>query len=270
MPAPGSMYGEAAQLLEGAAQTGVANTGSDIKRNDTIVDAGNKAAAEAGASQRQSDQGRAAMALEAIKAKEKMVTITPQIALGLAKNTGDKAWLEAIGQDMRPDALLGLYSHGMALEQAKKAPKITQVYGADGKVRHAVVFTDDQGNVQQHLLDEGMKPTAFHPTAGGPKDTSLSKADKQFMSSHEKDAAFFGDAAKSEQLKATNPEEWNRRHDTYLTNQDRYAQLREGLGKGGAAPAGGGGPPAPDNSAPFDADAFIQSTLGDVGSRGSL
>lgn len=264
--APGSLYTAGAGLLEaaGGQASNIARTNQDA--TNTTVQAGNAASSELGAERRQMSAQDAQLQIKKMEVAENQVEITPQLALGLVKNTGEKDWLKATGTRMRADVLMSLYTHGLAVNQAKRSPKVIQKANADGTVQNGLVWEDADG-VQQFWPGTGIKPEKLHPPRGagagaGSKDTSISNADKKFMASQEKDASFFGDASKSEQLKATNPDEWNRRHDTYMQNQDRYDQLRKGLGKAGAAPAAAGGGAAPVNSAPFDADAFIKDALG--------
>ena len=254
-----TLFGEANQALEGASRTTSADKDRKAEANTAEVPGTN--------------QG-----LEVLKDKmdqaENMVSITPQIALGMVHNTGDKEWLKAVGQKMRADVLMPLYTHGIKLEQAKKAPKITQVYDKDGKVRHSVVYTDENGDEQQLLLDEGMTPEALNKGRGGAgggkrgggaggakKDDTLAKQ-KAFMASHEKQAALLNDASKSSALKATDPEQYQRMKEEYEKDQDRYDQLKTQMGAAGApAPAAGGKSAGSGDSSPFNPDDLIKEAL---------
>lgn len=261
MPAPGSLYGEGAQLLDSAG-TQASNIAKERQAaTDTTVKAGESAGANLSAERTQISSQQAQMALKKMELSENHVEITPQLALGLARTTGDKSWIEAIGQTMRADVYTGLYTHGIEQAYAKRSPKITQVYDENGKIRHAVVYTDEQGNPQQLMLDAGITPDKLHPHKPSGSGDDFKK-NKEFMKSHEKAAAFFNDAVRSKQLKSQDPEQWNRMHEEYIKDQDRYDQLKTSMGGSGASqPGGRGDTPAPDN-APFDADAFIKDALG--------
>lgn len=260
---PDTLYPAGGQMV----QTGI-NAGMEGKKLDLLQSEQSQKTMEAGLGAVRDVQGdrNKIMAVERLKQMEAMenkIEITPQLALGLVKNTGDKDWLSAVGQRMRADVYTALYTHGMAVNQSKRAPKVTQIYDEKGKIRHAVIYTDDQGNIQQLPLDTGFTPEQLHPPKPGTGTSPEDKKNKEFMRSHEKQAALFNDPVKSKQLKAMDPEQWNMQHEEYMKDQDRYDKLKTSLGKGGGGPAGtGGGDSAvPDNS-PFDSDAFIQSALG--------
>lgn len=273
MAAPGSLYGEGAQLLEGSAQTQTDTAKLEQAKTDTTVEAGKASGAQLGETERQISSQQATMALEKMKASDKMqgkvVTITPQIALGMAKNTGDPSWMQAIGQDMRSDVLMSLYTHGIKLDQAKKAPKITQVYDANGKIRHAVVYTDEQGNIQQLILDAGITPENLNKGKGGkggrggagkdPEEMSF-KEKKAFIDMYQKRRAEYSDPMRSEDIKKRNPEKYNQDQQWLKDNLDTNDQILKSMGQGGAAAPSSGGTATPE--APFDADAFIEDALG--------
>ena len=257
-----TLFPAAGQLLEGAANTNTQTNDLLQKQKQLTSNQGQSAGSEVGANERQMSSQEAAQKLKQMELQD-TINITPQIALGLAKNTGDPSWMQAVGTPIRPDVMLVLYTHGMAVNNSKKSPKVTQVYDADGKVRHAVVYTDEEGNVQQHVIDEGMTPEKLHPgKPGAAKDTSQKKSEA-FMKAHEKQAALFNNASASQQLKATDPEQWNREHEEYLKDQDRYDQLKTSMGTGGGSPAPAAAPAqGADDQAPFDVHEFLQSVPG--------
>lgn len=262
MSAPGSLYGEGAQLLESGAASARQTGQQNVEREKIASENIRSATGELGAMGRQLSAQDAAVALKKMEMAENQIEITPQIALGLSKNTGDKEWMTSVGQRMRADVVLGLYTHGLTLQQMKRSPKVTQVYDDKGKIRHAVVYTDEQGTLQQLMLDAGMTPEKLHPPKPGAGGGDDFKKNKEFIKSHEKAAALFNDPFKSKQLKSTDPDQWNRAHEEYIKDQDRYDQLKTSMGGAGSAqPSGDGETPAPDNT-PFDADAFIKDALG--------
>lgn len=268
------LYGEGASLLQASGNQAANIAQTRQATTDTTVKAGEAAGAQVGETQRQISAQQATMALEKMKASEKMqgkvLTITPQIALGLAKNTGDREWMQAVGQDMRSDVLLGLYTHGMSLQQAKKAPKVTQIYDGNGKIRHAVVYTDEQGNIQQLMLDEGIAPEALNKgKGGGAKKTGAAKDDtfkkqKEFNRAYEKLRSVYDDPMKAQETKIANPDKYNQDLQWLKDNQDQYDQNVRAMGKAGSpSPAAGvGGSSAVPDNAPFNADAFIRDALG--------
>lgn len=269
-----TLYPAAGQLLQGSAQTALGNAELEQKKTQTTVQAGEAASSELGADRRQMSSQQAQQKLVQMQAearlKGEMITITPQLALGLVKNTGDKGWLQAAGQSMRADVYTSLYTHGMDLAYAKKAPKITQIYDENGKIRHAVVYTDEQGNQQQLMLDAGMTPEKLHPQRPGAGRAGAAnsmdfKKNQQFIRSYEKARGEMADPARASQLKSTNPDSYTEKTQWIKDNQDKYDSIVKSMGNAGsggaAAPAAGGGGAAPDN-APFDADSFIKDALG--------
>ena len=263
-------------LFENATQMmGVAQQGQDAQldqRQDAQnAKAGQEGASEAGATQRQKMSAQDAQKLEVLKSQldraQNMVDITPQIALGLVKNTGDKEWMKAVGTKMPAPVLMGMYTHGIRTDQAKRAPKITQIYDDDGKVKHAVVYTDDDGNIQQLPLDSGISPEKLHqksPGKGSKTDSPDFKNKEAFKKSYEKWVSQIS-GTNGTQLKATDPDGYAKIKQQVDDYRDKYDSVIKGESTGGSgedpAPASGGGASAPDN-APFDADAFINEALG--------
>lgn len=100
-----------------------------------------------------------------------MVDITPQIALGLVKATGDKEWMKAIGQKIRADMLLGYTQYGI---NARMAGKVFKVPHGDKEM--SISFSpDDNGELQPQILGEGDR---FSPAAQG-LDTPKAQADRE-------------------------------------------------------------------------------------------
>ena len=276
MPAPGTLFGEATQALEGASSTAQKTNEIAQKDRSNTIKAGEAAGGEVGASGRQAAGAQDAQKLAELHSKlnqaENMFTVTPQIALGLVKNTGDKSWLEAVGKPIRADVFSALYTHGMALANEKKSPKVTLTYGKDGKVSHTLVWQDADGNPQQIQLDQGMATKLLNEGKGGGKKGGDSSSEelkkmKEFNRAYEKARAEISDPFKAKTLQMTNPEKFAQSEQWLKDNQDQYDANIKALGKGGGAAVGGGGAPAagggaqPDN-APFDADAFIKDALG--------
>lgn len=270
MPAPGTLFGEATQALEGASQTAISQNQIAQKDRGDTIQAGESAGAGNNAASREQSAQQAAQKMEQMKTeamlKGEMITITPQLALGLVKNTGEKDWLQSVGQSMRADVYTGLYTHGMALANAKKAPKITQINDANGKIRHAVVYTDEEGNQQQLMLDAGMTPEQLHPDRSkgkGATDPNFKK-NQQFIKSYESARKELSDPIRAKELEKLNPDDYREKTQWLKDNQDQYDQLIKGMGKAGApepakSPSAGSQSPG---GAPFDADSFIKDALG--------
>jgi hypothetical protein len=276
MPAPGTLFGEATQALEGASSTAQQTNEIAQKDRSNTIQAGEAAGAEVGATGRQAAGAQDAQKLAELHSKlnqaENMFTMTAQIASGLTKNTGDPEWFKSVGQPMRADVAMSLYTHGMALANEKKSPKVTLTYGKDGKVSHTLVWQDADGNPQQVQLDEGAASEVLNKGKGGGKKGGVGGSDeelkkmKEFNRAYEKARAEVADPARAAQLKATNPDDFSSKQQFLKDNQDQYDANIKALGKGGgaavpgAAPAAGGG--GDGGSAPFDADAFIKDALG--------
>lgn len=270
---PETLFGAGAQLLESSA-----GTASDINKQKqeatkTTVDAGASAGSEIGARQRQQMSGQQAQQLEMLKSKltqqENLMTITPQIALGLAKHSKNPDWLKAVGTQMRSDVVLGLYT---AESKAHYTPRYITKQDGD-QVSHGWSWFDPDTGQEMFVPSDKGGPK-YSPTARGevtPKDKSkvdkkgkddTLKKNEDFMRSHEKQAALFNDPVKANQLKTTNPDQYNRMYEEYQKDQDRYDQLKTSMGAAGgpAVPASGANPD--QGSAPFDADAFIKEAVG--------
>src|SRR4051812_3609412 len=104
MPAPGTLFGEATQALEGASQTADSANQLKEKSREASMASGDEAGKNLSAQQITELHGK-------LDQQANMMTITPQIALGLMRNTGDKEWLQAVGKPMRSDVVLGLYQY---------------------------------------------------------------------------------------------------------------------------------------------------------------
>lgn len=136
---PGNtLFGEATQALSGASQT--ATAADEIKQKDRAD------------SMRSGDEA-AKRVSEQMDREENMIKVTPQLALGLVKNTGDKSWLQAVGQNMRADMYTALYTHG--INTRIKSTPVTAMVGKN-KVTFQPGF-DDNGQIQmtQIASDEG-------------------------------------------------------------------------------------------------------------------
>ena len=156
------------------------------------INAGEKASSEINANKRQQMTGDQAKQLEEIKGKiskaKNMVTITPQIALGMMQNFPDKEskleWLKLSGpgadgepQEMPAPVLMSYLKLGLEKMHAQKSPKVTPTYNKDGTVGHSLTWLDSYGKPQQFKLDEGMAEKLLHPAkpAAGGKGTDPTK-----------------------------------------------------------------------------------------------
>lgn len=254
-----TLYPAGAQLLEGAAQTATAQSGQQVEREKIA------------ATQEQSQQKNMVDLVNShLDRQANQVTITPQIALGLVKNTGDKSWLEAVGQPMRADVMLGLYQYGMRVKNSKYTPKITDTYTKDGKVQKALAWVDpDTEQPMMYTLGEGMSPEKLHPGKGKGSGAGADddfKKKKTFIHEYEKRRMEYSDPIKAQEAQKTNPEKYEEDIQWLKDNRDDYdsaIKMMSGRGTGGAAPAAGGsGGSGGGSSAPFDADSFIKDALG--------
>lgn len=105
------LYGEAGSLLMGSVDANLKRSQQELEGQKleeerrqsnmrTATAVGDTLLREAGANK------RATLDREA-----QFVTITPQIAHGFSKNTGDEGWMQQVGQKMRADVLMGIYTH---------------------------------------------------------------------------------------------------------------------------------------------------------------
>src|SRR6266478_3285967 len=105
-----TLYPAGAPLMESGAASARQVGQEKVEREKIASENARSTTSEVGQDLRQVQSQQAAVDLEKLKASDKMqgkmMTITPQIALGLSRNTGDPGWLQAIGQDIRSDVLL--------------------------------------------------------------------------------------------------------------------------------------------------------------------
>lgn len=267
-----TLFPAGAQLLQGAANT-ASNIGQQrVERERIRTQAASQALSEIGDNVREISNQRAQMALKQMEMEGNQVEITPQIALGLAKNTGDKEWMMSVGQKMRADVLLGIYTHGINLVAAKRSHKITQVYDKEGKVRHSVVYTDEAGNLQQLILDAGMTPEKLHPSRS--REGAQLKVDqltfqqrKEWVRDYEKRRTEYSDPIRAKMVQGQNPEKYKEDQQYLEDYRDTYDEILKSFVKGqGNKPGSPRLTPGSDSGgepeAPFDAEAFIQDALG--------
>jgi len=249
---PDTLFGQSAQMMGEANQQQANTQNIDQRKQEATMKAGEAASSEIGADRRQKmgaeEQQKLLQQKAMLDQAENMITITPQLALGLTKNTGEKDWLPAVGQKMRADVYTGLYTHGLALANAKKSPKVTLTYDKKGNVSHTLVWQDEDGNPQQIQLDEGSAAKLLNEGkgggrksggSGGPKDQSL-KALNDWNNASVKDRNSVSGAA-GMQLEATDADEYKRRKQRVEEDRDTYYQNLEAINSkghgGGEAPA---------------------------------
>ena len=247
MPAD-NLYGEGAQLLSGATQASSEMARTKAEGDRTTAEAGSQAAGRLSEQRLQSQRAHAAIQQidEQAIMNGHMMKITPNVALGLAKETKDPEWLKAIGQTMPTGFVLGNMKLSMEKEMKARAPKISQ-YNDNGKIRHTVVYQDEDGNIQQLLLDPGMTPEQLNKGKGGGRggknaeETMNFRQKQQFIRSYEsrkkqydKDTEFATDTGKF-----ADDKQW------LDDNRDTYDGVVKTMAKGGSGGAGG---PAPKPS----------------------
>jgi hypothetical protein len=152
------LFSAGASLLKGAADTSVDQNLKEKQMNQQGAEVAEKQGAD---SAQLSMQQKAQMALEKLKMADNRVKITPQIALGLVKNTGDKEWLKAVGTDMRSDVLLGLYSHGINQKISRREYKVPV---GDKIVTMVPRYNPETADFDFEAIGEGEK---FSPTQKG-------------------------------------------------------------------------------------------------------
>src|SRR5579864_6452652 len=97
-----TLFPESAELLGQAGAQTSRNAEVGSKAQEQTIQAGDRGADRtqntAEFQQRQAAQKKLQQYKMMQAAQGKMTTISPQIALGLVKNTGDKEWMKSIGQ----------------------------------------------------------------------------------------------------------------------------------------------------------------------------
>jgi len=161
---PDNLFGTAAGAMTTAVNAAEESNAQDERSREATMRQGSEASAQLGESNRLGQKGQQEQQLEVLKAKlneaENTMLITPQIALGLVKNTGDKEWMRAVGTKMRSDVLMAMYTHGI---NAKLQGKEFKVPIGD-KIHTLISHVDDEGNQTLEDLGEGER---FSPTQKG-------------------------------------------------------------------------------------------------------
>jgi hypothetical protein len=145
-----NLFGASAGLLESAGQKQTQNMEIAQKPITQATDASNTARQNQVSAQ---DAQKLAMLKSQLDQAENMIDITPQIALGLVKNTGDKEWMKAIGQKMRADVVMAMYTHGINTKISQK--EITTMIGKNKVTLQPYIDDDGQLAVKQIASDEG-------------------------------------------------------------------------------------------------------------------
>ncbi len=198
-----TLFPAGAQLLDSAAQTSNATQQQQQAKTDTTVKSGDAASANLTGEREQMSADQAKMALEAMNEKFNTVEITPQLAMGLVRNTGDKEWMKAIGQKMRADMYTAIYTHGIN----------NKIFGKEYKFKDG-----DQEKAGTFELDPETNEPSFKllgsSTMG--QDTEKAKKDRE---SREKLAKAKEAAAKSKSEKTSEDPKDREFEKTYRQNQ---------------------------------------------------
>lgn len=169
-----TLYPAGAQLLEGASQTAGQIGQQNVEKQKTATEA-----------QVQTDKQFVDLANSELDRRANMITITPQLALGLVKNTGDKEWMKAVNSKMRVDMYTALYTHGIETRITGKEFDVLH----DGKQYRMINTMSPEGEVIPKILAIGDAPVSKTGV-----DTPKAEADRI---SREKIAAEKLKAAKS-------------------------------------------------------------------------
>jgi hypothetical protein len=165
-----TLFPAAAQLL-GKAGTDVQANADRSQQNNNLgvetAEGAGLASADAQAKQQKKQQFDAAQA--ALDRQANMVQVTPQIALGLVKNTGNKEWMKSVGQPIRADVLMSFLRTGINEKIAGKEYKTIK----DGKEYTIANDIDENGDIQPRIVTVGDAPV----TKTG-ADTDKAKADR--------------------------------------------------------------------------------------------
>ena len=272
-----TLFPAALQGQEAALQGANANADRQQETQKEGVDAGKAASSNLAGERQQAMSGQQAQQLAQLKDKldqaSNMVTITPQIALGLVKNTGNKEWLKAIGQKQRADVVLSFMRDGINKRIAGKE----YTTSLDGKDYRIGMNIDDNGDPQPSILSIGDTPVSktgadtdkakadrasrekiAHDKAAAdarksattkmdPKDTEFEKTYRSYAKDTEgMNGTLLTQLGKKDPARAS---ELQKKMDFIQKNQDRFNKLQ---GTSGASPGGAGGPPSGDNQKAVD------------------
>lgn len=151
-----TLFSDAIQGQEAAGQQQVQNNKNKQAENDQGADT--------------AEQGGIQALHDKLSQLNNEVTISPQMALGLVKNTGDKEWLKATGQKMRADVLLSFFKDGI---NKKIAGKVFSAPYGDKKISFTMA-PDQNGEFQPSIIASG----DLYPPKESGADTPKDQADR--------------------------------------------------------------------------------------------
>lgn len=180
-----TLFPQAAQLSASAAGGAIDLKGQREKAaassQGNLTATGNQASSEKAAMQRQQQEQLARQKLEQLKAQEGQIDVDPEIAMGLAKHSGNPGYLQMIGQKMPTKMLLGMYTSDMRAKSAR--PQVVEMGTSGGKKIKATITMDEDGNYQATPVGEAYTPPAKSPSksggSGGPKPMSDDQKKKE-------------------------------------------------------------------------------------------
>lgn len=220
---PANLYGEAAGLLRGTADTVLKKRELDQEADKTAATVGTAGLNVVSDLAKQKMVGAQAIDLEREKAKEQMIELTEPLANGAAKATGDESWKKAIGKQMNVAAYSALLTHGIknAATDEWRPVEVTE-----GNNTRTYLYNQSTGEMKpQGTSGTGKKSSK---SGGG---TGLSGTDKEFVKTfrqYQKDTEGFNykmlsGLAATDQKEA---EDLKNKLDFIRDNQDRFDHIQ--------------------------------------------
>jgi hypothetical protein len=250
---PNTLYGEAAGLLRGAAETKIAGEGLRQKDRALAAETAQSGLKVAGGLVERKMAEEGALQREQLQQEKQFITLTPELAKGAAQVTGDESWNQAVGQKLPVAAYSALLIHGHTKDIANNYDFQDAVEG---------------DNTQTYLLNRRTGDRIPIGKAGkGGKGRSaasgMSADDKEFIKTYRqyaKDTEGFNyEMAKG--LATTDPkqsDDLTSKLDFIDTNQKRFNDLQ-----GVKTPVDTVGPAAETSQLPAPAIAALKQRIGE-------
>jgi hypothetical protein len=152
------LLGQGASLLRGAADTAVGMAGIEERRRAANLQNLQTGIAQMAETMRQKMSERAATERQNKQLDAQLIEITPELARGVAKATGDDGWNQAVGKKLRADVYSALLAHGTTKNLANKIT--TYEEEKDGKVFSVTALVDPDSGAKQEIARAPRKESA--------------------------------------------------------------------------------------------------------------
>jgi len=161
---PDNLFGTAAEAMTTAVNAAEESNAQDERSREATMRQGSEASAQLGESNRLGQKGQQEQQLAVLQSKldqaQNMILITPPIAVGLARHTGDREWLKSIGQKLPAQVYTSLYTQGIYNKIAGRVWKIPQ----GDKELSVIMNPNENGDFSPEVIGEGAR---WSPTQEG-------------------------------------------------------------------------------------------------------